>query len=167
MASPLLNSEKNYDKEYIDAGNFGSVFKITLHSNKNVYALKQLDFSKLNKRDIPSAKSDAINEYKIMRLDIPNVLKSYGSYFDEANNIFRFSTEMMETNLRKYIQKNGAMSFEKFQTIFGDILTGETFFLFISNIIKIILPKKKQVFMDSINNQNLLFIETSSLIIFY
>ena len=35
-----------------------------------------------------------------------------------------FSSELMETNLGRFVEQKGKLSFEEFFPIFGDILTG-------------------------------------------
>ena len=69
--------------------------------------------------------SDAKNEYNLYKKNIPNVLRSYGSHYDKTKEVFRFSTDLMETNLLKFITKNGELTFENFVPIFTDILSGK------------------------------------------
>ena len=132
MASPLLQSEKNYQKEYLDSGAFGAVFKITLNKDKKVFALKQIDLGKLEQHEIPAALAEAKKENDVMRKNIPNVLRSFGSFYDSVNKLYLISTELMDSNLRKFIYKNGPLSFENFVPIFRDILTGKYPFLMLT-----------------------------------
>lgn len=127
MSSPLLCSESNYVKEFVDSGNFGNIFKITLKENHKVFALKQIDLKKFPLADRGSALNDAISEYQLLRKGIPNLLRSHGSFYDSQNNIFRYSTDLMEMNLTQLIEKNGPLNFQYFSEIFNDILEGQPF----------------------------------------
>ena len=124
MSSDLLSSEDNYEKEFIDAGAFGAVFKITFKNDRKVFALKQIDLGKYSKNEMTAILEEAKEEYNTMLLGIPNVLRSFGSHYDLEKNHFRFSIELMETNLQKHVAKNGALSFDNFLIIFGDVITG-------------------------------------------
>ena len=125
MSSPQLKSENNYKIEkFIDAGNFGAVLKISINEDQKVYALKQINLMKHTAKDRPAALLDAQNEYQLLRKGIPNVLRSFGSYHDTNDQVFRFSTEFKEMNLAQFINKNGPLPFERFIPIFQDILSG-------------------------------------------
>ena len=128
MSSPLLKSEQNFDKEFIDAGASAAVFKITLKKDQSVYALKQINLGTFFENERQAALSDAQKEYQVLRKGIPNVLRSFGSHYDDKNLLFKFSTELMEQNLMKFIQSNGPLNFENFTPIFKDILLGRFFF---------------------------------------
>ena len=133
MSSPQLKSDKNYKIEkFIDSGNFGAVHKISIYEDQKVYALKQVNLMKQAEKERPTVLSDAQNEYQLLRKGIPNVLKSFGSYHDKNEQVFRFSTEFMEMNLAQLIEKNGPLPFNRFIPIFQDILSGiyNIFFLF-------------------------------------
>jgi serine/threonine protein kinase len=125
MSSPLLKSEKNYEMKFVDSGAFGAVFKITDKKDRSVYALKQINLKKIPPSERQAALADAQKEYKILKRGIPNVLRSYGSHYDESEMVFKFSTALMEMNLTNFIEKNGALSFENFIPIFSDILSGK------------------------------------------
>jgi serine/threonine protein kinase len=125
MSSPQLMSDKNYKIEkYIDSGSFGAVFKISINEDQKIYALKQINLMKHAVNDRPAALLEAKNEYQLLRKGIPNVLKSFGSYHDTEEQVFRFSTEFKEMNLKQLIEKNGPLPFERFIPIFKDILSG-------------------------------------------
>ena len=125
MSSPLLSSEKNYDAEYIDSGTYGAVFKITSKSDNSTFAMKQINLKKFLESDRKEALADAKKEYNLYKKKIPNVLTSYGSYYDQTNEVYRFSIDLMETDLYKFIHNNGALTFENFIPIFTDILSGK------------------------------------------
>ena len=125
MSSPLLSSDKNYDEKFIDAGTYGAVFKITSKSDNSTYAMKQINLKKFLVNDRKDALADAKNEYNLFKKKIPNVLTSYGSHYDQANEVYRFSIDLMETDLYNFIIKNGALTFENFIPIFTDILSGK------------------------------------------
>ncbi len=125
MSSPQLKSDQNYKiEDFIDSGNFGAVFKISIHEDQKVYALKQVNLMKHSEKDRPAALSDAQNEYLLLKKGIPNVLRSFGSYHDTNKNVYKFSTEFMEMNLAQLIEKSGPLPFKRFIPIFHDILSG-------------------------------------------
>ena len=127
MTSPQLKTKKNFEiRKPIGNGGFGQVFKIVVHEDKKVYALKYVNLNKENNLD---ALADAKMEYDLLRKGIPNVLKSYGSHH-KPNKKFIFSTELMEMTLQKYIEVNGQIDFGNFFPIFKNILNGRFFFLF-------------------------------------
>ncbi len=137
MSSPQLKSDKNYKiEEFIDSGNFGGVFKTSMHEDQKFYALKQVNLVKHAEKDRPAALSDARNEYQLLKKGIPNVLRSFGSYHDTNKQVFRFSTEFMEMNLAQLIERNGPLPVKRFISIFHDILSG------IYNIFFLFFPKK-------------------------
>jgi serine/threonine protein kinase len=125
MSSPQLRSEKNYKIEkYLDSGEFGTMFKISINEDQKVYALKQINLMKHEAKDRPAALLHAQTEYEALRKGKPNVLRSYGSFYDSHEQVYRFSTEFMEMNLTQFIEKHGPLHFERFIPIFNDILSG-------------------------------------------
>ena len=126
MSSFLLSSDKNYDEKYINGGSYGAVFKITSKSDNSTYAMKQINLTKfLKTSERQEALEDAKKEYDLYKKKIPNVLRSYGSHYDKTQEVYRFSIDLMETNLYNFILKNGALTFETFIPIFTDILSGK------------------------------------------
>ena len=125
MSSPLLKSG-NYKRDYLDKGAFGVIFKITANNDKKqVFALKQIDLSNLSDDERKLALEEAQNEYKLLLRGIPNVVRSFGSNHDQREQVFAFSTELMEFNLKQFILKNGPLSLDNFIPIFSDILSGK------------------------------------------
>ena len=126
MSSPLLSSDKNYDEKFIDAGTYGAVFKITSKSDNSTYAMKRIDLTKfIEISERQEAFDDAKKEYNLYKKNIPNVLRSYGSHYDQTEEVYRFSIDLMEMNLYDFILTNGALTFENFIPIFTDILSGK------------------------------------------
>ena len=132
MTSPQLKSKTNYEiKDFLGSGAFGGVMKICIHEDKKEYALNQALV--VNERE--AALTEARNEYRLLRKNIPNVLKSFGSHYDQTNLVFKFSTECMDMNLLQFIQKKGSLSFTEFVPIFQDIILGKKiFYVFFSFI---------------------------------
>jgi serine/threonine protein kinase len=126
MSSPLLSKENNYEEKFLKAGAYGAVFRITSKTDQKKYAMKQTDLKNIPKPERQAALNEAMNEYKLYKRNIPNVLRSYGSYFDKTNEIYRFSVDLMEMDLSNFIEKNGgALTFEEFTPIFSDIIKGK------------------------------------------
>ena len=127
MSSSLLSSKKNYDRKLIDAGSYGKVYKITSKSDNSTYAMKKISLKKkfIAISERKAALADAINEFDLYKKNIPNVLRSYESHYDQTKEVYRFSTDLMERNLLKLIIENGDLDFENFIPIFTDILSGK------------------------------------------
>ncbi len=125
MSSPLLSSDKNYEEKFINSGTYGAVFKITSKQDQKTYAMKQIKLKNVPKPQRDEALNDAKNEYNLYKRNIPNVLRSYGSHFDKSAEVYRFSVDLMETDLSSFIDDNGALSFENFAPIFSDIIKGK------------------------------------------
>lgn len=125
MSSPQLRSTSLYkiEKE-IDSGNFGKVFKISINEDHKVYALKQIKFDKIDEKGREQALKEAKTENDLLRKGIPNVLKSFGSYYNPKEGVYIFSTELMEMNLSQFIQNKGPMTFNSFFPVFRDIISG-------------------------------------------
>jgi serine/threonine protein kinase len=125
MTSPQIKSEKNYDiVDHIGHGAFGAVYKIIVHEDHKEYALKNIKLNGLS--DVSDSLKDAKKEYSILRKDIPNVLRAYGSYH-EPNEKFVFSTELMKMSLQELIDNDGSLCFQKFIPLFKDILSGKLY----------------------------------------
>ena len=82
-----------------------------------------------NKKEKAEALQAAREEYSLLKKDISNVVKAYGSYYDTKDEIFSFSMENMPQNLSQYLEnylithgKN--LSFKQFLPIFRDIVKG-------------------------------------------
>jgi serine/threonine protein kinase len=124
MTSPQLKNRANYEiLDPLGGGAFGTVYKIKVHADQKMYALKNVELVR------PEALAEAKMEYDLLRKGIPNVLKSFGSYH-EPNKKFIFSTELMEITLEKHIQGKGPLDFGRFVPIFKDILRGKIIFIF-------------------------------------
>ena len=126
MSSPQLTSKNNYHIiDCIGSGNFGSVMHVSIHEDQKVYALKQISFQNVPATDRAAAVNDAKNEYQLLKKGIPNVLKAFGSNYDEKTHMFKFSTELMDMNLTQLIEKKGSLTYSEFIPIFQDILSGK------------------------------------------
>ncbi len=123
MTSPQLKCNQKYKLiEHIATGGFGSVYKIMIHEDEKQYAVKHITLNQEEGQQ--SALEDAEMEYKLLKKGLPNVLKSFGSYY-EPNRKFLFSTELMEMTLLKHIEEKKSLVFDEFRPIFEDILTGK------------------------------------------
>ncbi len=131
MSSPLLKSEDNYEEKFIKGGAYGAVFKITSKKDKKIYAMKQIHLKDIPSANKANALKDAMNEYNLYKREIPNVLRSYGSHYDQSEEIYRFSVDLMQKDLSRFINENGPLSFEKFAPIFSDIIQGKIPFDFL------------------------------------
>ena len=126
MSSEEIKAKLNDINSILGYGAQGVVIKITTHTKKEVFALKQVKIS--NADDLSSFEK----EFKLSQLGIPNVLKSFGSYFDSASTTLEFTTELMETDLFKFMKekKKSSLSFSEFIPIFSDIIQGIFHFFF-------------------------------------
>ena len=125
MSSHHLKYTNNFElKEFIDSGNFATVYKIAVHEDQKEYAVKQINLNKFEEKEKLSALHDARMEYLLLKKGIPNVLRSFGSFHDPKAGVFKFSTEYMEMNLDQYIKAKGSLTFNEFIPLFTDILTG-------------------------------------------
>ena len=128
--SPVLKSEKNYKKEYLARGTFGVVFKIQYPcketGKEKKVAMKTLELRENG--DVSQKEGllkEAQNEYEILKRGIPNVLKAYGSFYDEEKLEFKFSTELMHMDLESFILEQGPLDLKTFIPIYTDILRGK------------------------------------------
>ena len=85
MSSPKISSPLNYDVEdpFVGKGSYGIVSKIRIKDTKEVYALKTIklsDCADLIERKELLEQSQA--EYRLLKRELPNVVKSYGSCQD-------------------------------------------------------------------------------------
>jgi serine/threonine protein kinase len=136
MSSPQLVSTDFYKiKKFLGGGSFGAVNLIKIKEDGKFYAMKEIHLKKIqNDEERQLALQEAKNEYKLLRNNLSNVVKSYGSNFDSAKQIFRFTMENLPENLNDYIdnyhnKNKKSLSFKEFLQIFRDILTGNFFFL--------------------------------------
>lgn len=127
MTSPQLRSPENFEiKNIIDSGNYGTVYKILVPEDQKFYAVKQINLEKYDEKDRPQVLRDLKMEYNLLRNTSSNVLKSFGSNYDEHHEVFKYSLELIETNLSQYVKsRGGSLLFEEFIPIFSDILNGE------------------------------------------
>ncbi len=123
MSSPTLKNKLYEEVEILAEGGGGEVKKIFVSSENKFYALKSikiLEEQYVQKEDLDAA----IEEYRILKMGIPNVLRSYGSYWNKEDSIFMFTTDLMKCDLKELVRKEGPMSLENFFPIFKDIVTG-------------------------------------------
>ncbi len=72
--------------------------------------MKQIELQKIiDISERKEALAEAKNEYILYKKNIPNVLRSYGSFYDKSQETYRFSVDLMQINLGKFIQKKGAL----------------------------------------------------------
>jgi serine/threonine protein kinase len=131
--SPRLSSEKNYKEKYLARGSNGAVFKIKYIDDqtglKKKFALKKVEMKNIFNDLIRKEKlEDAQKEYKILKLGIPNVLKAYGSCYDQKKVEYRFSSDLMHKNLAEFVMERGPLDLQTFIPIFTDIIRGNIFF---------------------------------------
>ena len=131
MSSPHLKSSDDYEiKKFLGAGSFGAVNQIKIKETNKVFALKEIHLRKIpNESDRAQALEEAKAEYSLLRNDLKNVVKSFGSNYDKGSQIFKFSMEYHSQNLNEYVENhvsvnNEVLSYQKFIPIFSDILTG-------------------------------------------
>ncbi len=132
MTSPQLRKMENYTiLKYIGKGSFGIVSKIETKDDKKVYALKQIDLpGKSGSKENKESYEEAQREYAILKKGLKNVVRSYGSFYDPKANSFFFSMDFCKYNLKTYIEtyfdeKKSNIPFEKFLSIFRDIINGK------------------------------------------
>jgi serine/threonine protein kinase len=125
MTSPQLRSENFYKIEkFINAGAFGGICKISINEDSKIYALKQINLLNFSEEQRKDVLIDSKNEYKLLRKGIPNVLRSYGSHYDQGEQVFKFSADFMEMNLTQLVEKKNSLTFSEFIPIFRDIISG-------------------------------------------
>ncbi len=125
MSSPQLKSEKNYKIEKcLDSAALGAVHKISIMEDKRIYALKQFNLRRLSEIYRTIVLNDARKEYYLHRSSLPNVLRSFGSHYDEEEKVFKFTTELLEHNLAAYVNSKGYLIFNEFIPVFRDVVTG-------------------------------------------
>jgi serine/threonine protein kinase len=126
MTSPQLKSSSSYtNQKNIGSGSFGIVSRIRVEENGKVYALKELHLKKLtNKALREEALKEAINEYNLLKKEIKNVVKSYGSHYDEQDKVFKFSMEYFPHNLSEYVDINGCLTPKQYLPLFLDMVEG-------------------------------------------
>jgi serine/threonine protein kinase len=117
-STQLKNRQNYYILDHLGGGAFGTVYKIRIKEDSKEYALKNVDLKQPGDLDL------AKKEYNLLRIGIPNVVKSFGSFYNEENKKFIFSTELMERNLENFILDKGPLPFKKFIPIFMNIITG-------------------------------------------
>ena len=132
MTSPRISRSENYEiiDPYLGKGSFGVVSKIKMKDTSDIFALKTV---KLGDLSTPKEKEEllqeSIFEYKLLKKGLPNVVRSFGSNYDQNNEKFMFSMEYYPQNLKQYVtsylnKTKNSMSFELFLPLFHDILNG-------------------------------------------
>ena len=129
MSSPLLKSDdfKN-NKFFLRMGSFGTVYRIQVNENgrNNTYAVKEYNLKKL---ETPGMRSTALREikeeYRHLKLNMNNIIKSHGSFYDNKEETFKFSIDYHEDNLINYLEKNGALPLDRFIPFLRDIVSGK------------------------------------------
>ncbi len=132
MTSEQLKSDSNYKiLGLVGEGDYGTILKIRIKEDDKEYALKQIDFKKITDDELKeSARIKAEQEFKLLQKGIPNVLKSFGSYYDCEKEVFMFTTELMTTDLETFIvEKKRPLTMEEFIPIFKDIIQGKSHIL--------------------------------------
>jgi serine/threonine protein kinase len=132
MTSPQLSKRENYKiLGSLGKGSFGAVRKIETNDDKKIYAIKEINLpGKSLSDEALKGCEEARKEYLILRKGLSQVVKSFGSFYDENSNCFIFSMDFYPHNLEEYIQahikgKNMNILFTDFLTIFKDITTGK------------------------------------------
>lgn len=126
MSSPQLKSNQNFEiTDIVDSGYCGTVYRIKVHENQRVYTVKQINLKRLENDEKLVALHDAKMEYYLLKKEIPNVLRSFGSFHETEKEVYKFSTEYIEMSLEQLIQSNGKLRFMEFINIFKDILSGK------------------------------------------
>ena len=134
MSSLDLSLAHNFivDDPSVGKGSFGMVSRIRVTSNNKVYALKTF-----NLRDCYTnqAKKELLersqNQYKQMKNNLPNVVRSHGSFFDQSAEKFMFTMDYYPQNLKQFVQaqirKNEfSMPFNTFLPLFLDMINGRS-----------------------------------------
>jgi serine/threonine protein kinase len=127
MTSPQLKSSKLYNKEKtLGMGSFGVVHLIRVLETNNLYALKEFHFKKLKK---PGQREEAFKEakieYNLLKNDIKNVVKSYGSFYDDEQLVYGFTMDYCPQNFSEYVEKNGPLAPKDFLPLFRDMVIGK------------------------------------------
>ena len=133
--SPRLKAEIYYEEKTISQGSFGRLSEIQYLCEKTgvekKFSMKTFDVSKIGE---PSEREEVLEEakkeYEILKRGIPNILKAHGSFYDEQEMKFRFSTDFMHTDLYSFISKRGPLDVKTFISIYTDILRGKRPFFF-------------------------------------
>ena len=127
MTSPQLKSTKFYNHEKtLGMGSFGVVQLIRVLETNKLFAIKEFHLKKFK---LPSQRDEAIKEYKIeynlLRKSFKNVIKSYGSYYDEDEAIYKFSMDYCPQNFSQFVKKIGPLAPKDFFPLFRDMVTGK------------------------------------------
>jgi hypothetical protein len=124
MSSPLLRSEENYEiKMFLGRGYIDEIQKIISKIDGKEFALKQINLGNY-RGDRGEELLNGRRAYLLHRKGNPNVVKSFGSYYDEKTSTFRYSLELMKENLHDLLKRKGNLKFDEFSSIFKDITTG-------------------------------------------
>ena len=95
----------------------GNVLRVRSFGNE--YALKQMKV--LNPSELENFKK----MFKLSQLRIPNILKGVVSHYNPSEEVFKFTTEIMETDLFKLInERKRSICFSEFLPIFREIFIG-------------------------------------------
>ena len=125
ISSPQLSSEQNFKKEkLIDSGALEGFYKISVNEDSQIYAVKQIDLQNFSEKNRVSILTEAQNDYKLMHKSIPNVLRSFGSYYNLDKQVYKFSVEYSETSLAQVVKTKGTFLLDDFVPIFQDLLKG-------------------------------------------
>ncbi|KXZ42056.1 hypothetical protein GPECTOR_214g438 [Gonium pectorale] len=104
MAAPKALSSKldDYDLQYIDKGAFGSVFKAVRRTDGRVFALKQVDLSRIKER---VERAMAVDEARMLaQLTHPHVVRYYDSFIDSENRLNILMEFAAKGNLRTLLK---------------------------------------------------------------
>ena len=126
-SSPSL-SEGNIEPGIVlGSGTFGVVQQI---KSKETFALKKIDLRKLvedmdDEEELHEKLSCAFLEFQIMKKNIPNVVRSYQYHFDDKENVFSFSMDLMKGKDLGTLIQTKSIPFEDFYKLFQDMVTGK------------------------------------------
>ena len=125
MTSPQLKSKIEYERsKCLHKGEYGALYQISVHQNKSNYALKELNFGNLNETEKKNAFSQAKIENDLLRNKLPNVLKGFGSNYDETNEVFEYSMQLMKMNLFQLVKSKNGLGFKEFLPLYAQIIRG-------------------------------------------
>ena len=108
-------------------GAFGIVQQIISKEN---FALKQINLNKLvndpaDNNELYEELSSAFSEYQVMKKNHPNVVRSYQYHFDDKENVFSFTMDLMKGKDLATLILTKSIPFGEFYKLFQDIVTGK------------------------------------------
>ena len=114
---------ENYEiLNMVDSGRFGNVYRCREVSSGAIMAVKQINFDPSSRKKVKTLE----NELDILKtVQHSHIVRYYGSFSDHVRGTFNIFMEFVEGgSMRRYIQKNGALSNEKTVESLAHILLG-------------------------------------------